>query len=128
MSLRNDRRISHHPKNASAGQLVCPHCQTSFPLTWRRYLLSLWGNHQCPQCKQVSQLKDNFPWVWLIRITGIIIYVILIINVFTYVFNELGVVGTLIPARLFFLLITVAAGFPIDRWIEGHWRHLKIRS
>lgn len=128
MNLRNDRRISHHPKNASLGQLVCPHCQTSFPLTWHRYLLSPWGNYQCPQCNQVSQLKDNFSWVWLIRITGIIIYVILIINVFTYVFNELGVVGTLIPARLFFLLITVAVGFPIDRWIEGHLRHLKIRS
>jgi hypothetical protein len=128
MTLHNDRQTSHHPKNTSTGQLVCPHCQTSFPLTWRRYLLSLWGNHRCPQCKQVSQLKDNSSWVWLIRIAGIIIYVILIINVFTYVFNELGVVGTLIPARLFFLLITVAVGFPIDRWIEGHLRHLKIRS
>jgi uncharacterized paraquat-inducible protein A len=126
--LHNDRQISHHPKNASAGQLVCPHCQTSFPLTWRRYLLSVWGNHRCPQCKQVSQLKDDSPWLWPIRIAGIMIYVILSINVFSYVFNNVGVVGTLVPSRLFVLFISVMVGLLIDKWVDGHVRHLKIRS
>jgi uncharacterized paraquat-inducible protein A len=128
MTLHNDRQISHHAKNTSAGQLVCPHCQTSFPLTWRRYLLSPLGNHRCPQCKQVSQLKDNSRWLWPIRIAGIMIYVILSINVFSYTFNDSGVVGTLIPARLFVLFVSVVVGLLIDKWVEGHVRHLKIRS
>ncbi len=127
MNRHNEHQISHL-KNTSAGQLVCPHCQTSFPLTWHRYLLSLWGNHQCPQCKQVSQLKDNFSWLWPIRIAGIVIYVILSINVFSYVFNNVGVAGTLVPARLFTLLIALVVGLLIDKWIDGHMRHLKILS
>ncbi len=67
MNRRNDspketlceRQISHLPTTKLAGQLVCPHCQTSFPLTWHRYLSALWGNYRCPQCRQVSYLKDN---------------------------------------------------------------------
>ena len=128
MNRRNDRQISHLPTTKLAGQLVCPHCQTSFPLTWRRYLSAVWGNYRCPQCRQVSYLKDNSSWLWLIRIAGVIIYVILSINVFSYIFNNLGVVGTLIPARLFVLLISVVVGLLIDKWIDGHLRHLKIRS
>jgi uncharacterized paraquat-inducible protein A len=127
MNRRSDRKISHLPTTKLAGQLVCPHCQTSFPLTWRRYLSS-WGNHRCPQCRQVSYLKDDFSWLWLIRIALVMIYVILSINVFSYVFNNVGVVGTLIPTRLFGLLITVVVGSLVDKWIDGHLRHLKIRS
>ena len=44
MSLRHDRRVSHLPTTKS-GRLICPHCQTSFPLTWHRYLSSVWGNY-----------------------------------------------------------------------------------
>jgi hypothetical protein len=128
MNRRNEHKISHHSKNTFAGQLVCPHCQTSFPLTWCRYLSAVWGNHRCPQCRQVSYLKDDFSWLWLIRIALVTIYVILSINVFSYVFNNVGVVGTLIPTRLFGLLITVVVGSLIDKWIDGHLRHLKIRS
>jgi uncharacterized integral membrane protein len=127
MNRRNEHKISHHPRTTFAGQLVCPHCQTSFPLTWRRYLLAVWG-YRCPQCRQVSHLKDNSPWLWPTRIAGIMIYVILFINVFSYVFNSSGAVATLIPARLFVLLISVVVGLLIDKWIDGHMRHLKIRS
>jgi hypothetical protein len=126
MTLHNDRQHSHLPATKLAGQLVCPHCQTSFPLTWRRYLISQWGIHRCPQCRQISQLKDDSSWLWPIRIAGIMIYVILSINVFSYVFNNLGVVGTLIPARLFVLFVSVVLGLLIDKWVDGHMRHLKV--
>jgi hypothetical protein len=66
MNRRHDRQSPRHPKTTFAGQLVCPHCQTSFPLTWRRYLSAVWGNYRCPQCRQVSYLKDNSSWLWLI--------------------------------------------------------------
>jgi hypothetical protein len=128
MTLHNDRQISHLPTTKLPGYLVCPHCQTSFPLTWRRYLLSVWGNYRCPQCRQVSYLKDDSPWLWPIRIAGIVFYAILSINVFSYVFKNVGVVGTLVPTRLLMFLITVVAGLLIDKWIEGHMRQLKIRS
>lgn len=126
MTLHNDRPILHHSKNTSAGELVCPHCQASFPLTWRRYLISQWGIHRCPQCRQISQLKDDSSWLWPIRIVGIMVYVILSINVFSYVFNNLGVVGTLVPARLVVLFVSVVVGLLIDKWVDGHMRHLKV--
>jgi uncharacterized integral membrane protein len=126
MTLHNDRQHSHLPTTKLSGQLVCPHCQASFPLTWRRYLISQWGIHRCPQCRQISQLKDDSSWLWPIRIAGIMIYVILSINVFSYVFNNLGVVGTLIPARLLVLLVSVVLGLLIDKWVDGHMRHLKV--
>jgi hypothetical protein len=47
MSLRKIRQISRHPKTTFAGQLVCPHCQTAFPVTWRRYWAAPWGNYRC---------------------------------------------------------------------------------
>jgi len=49
MSLRNDRQNPHRPKTTFAGQLVCPHCQTAFPITWRRYWSAPWGNYRCPE-------------------------------------------------------------------------------
>jgi hypothetical protein len=128
MSVNINPRVSPPQSQRSEGELMCPYCQTSFPLTWRRYLLSLLGNHRCPQCRQVSYLKDNSPWLWPIRIVGIIIYSILVINVSTYLFDAVGVVRTVVSVRLFLSLIIVLVGFPIDKWMEGHLRQLRIRS
>jgi hypothetical protein len=74
MSLRHDspketlceRQISRHPKNTFAGQLVCPHCQTAFAVTWRRYWAAPLGNYRCPECRQISHAKANYWWVSLI--------------------------------------------------------------
>ena len=52
----------------------------------------------------------------------------LCLNVFSYAFNDSGAVRTLIPARLLVLLISLVVGVVIDKWIEGHMRHLRIRS
>jgi Putative auto-transporter adhesin, head GIN domain len=128
MNRRNGRQDSHLPTTKLTGRLVCPYCQTSFRLTWRRYLSSTWGNYRCPQCRQVSYLKDDSSWLWPIRIAAVILYVMLCINVFSYTSSNSGVVGTLIPERLFVLLISLVVGVVIDKWIEGHMRHLRIRS
>ena len=34
---RNLHKLHNHPKATFAGRLVCPRCQTAFPITWRRY-------------------------------------------------------------------------------------------
>ena len=86
MSLRNNRQISHHPKTTFAGQLVCPHCQTAFPITWRRYWSAPWGNYRCLECRQISYATANFWWVWPILTVAITLGGIVGVLFSTYVF------------------------------------------
>jgi hypothetical protein len=120
MSLRNDRQISCHPKTTFAGQLVCPHCQTTFPVTWRRYWSAPLGNYRCPECRQISHATANAWWV------SFIIFVVMIL---------VGIVGSLFGAYVFYnswislfliFMSYLAVGFPLDKWIDGHLKHLKI--
>jgi hypothetical protein len=121
MSLRKNRRISHHPKTTFVGQLVCPHCQTAFPLTWRRYWSAPWGNYRCPKCRQISYSTANFWWVWLIIFVAMTLVGIVGALFAVYVFHD-GWMGT------FFIFIGyLAIGFSLDKWIDGHLKHLKIR-
>ncbi len=122
MSLRHDRQSPHYPKNSFAGQLVCPHCQTAFPVTWRRYWSAPWGNYRCPECRRISHATVNSWWevpVLCVAITlGGIVGVVFAASVF-----HNGWMG------IFFLLIGgFVVGLPLDKWMEGHLRHLKIRS
>ena len=118
MSLRNDRQISRHPKITFAGQLVCPHCQTAFPVTWRRYWAAPWGNYRCPECRQISHATANYWWVLLIVFVAMLM---------------VGIVGALLGAYVFhnawmgaFLIFTgYFIGFPLDRWIDGHLKRLE---
>jgi uncharacterized protein (UPF0212 family) len=73
MTLHNDRQISHHPKITSAGQLVCPHCQTTFPVTWRRYWSAPMGDYRCPKCRQMFHPITILPWVLIVIIVGMTI-------------------------------------------------------
>jgi hypothetical protein len=121
MTLHNDRQISHPPQSAAAGQLVCPHCQTAFFITWRRYWAAPWGNYRCPECRQISDATANFWWV-----STIIFFAMTLVGIVgalfgTYVLNSgwLGLVLIFIGG--------LAIGFPLDRWLDGHLRHLKIR-
>jgi hypothetical protein len=127
MSLRHDspketlceRQSPRHPKTTFAGQLVCPHCQTAFPVTWRRYWAAPWGNYRCPECRQISHATANAWWVSLIVFVAMIL---------------LGIVGVLFAFHngwmgVFFIFMSYpAVGFPLDKWIDGHLKHLKIRS
>jgi hypothetical protein len=118
MSLRNDRQSSHHPKTTFAGQLVCPDCQTAFPVTWRRYWAAPWGNYRCPECRQISHATANYWWVSLIVFVAM---------------SMVGIVGALLGAYVFhnawmgaFLIFTgYFIGFPLDKWIDGHLKRLE---
>lgn len=122
MSLRNDRRISHHPKNTFAGQLVCPHCQTAFLITWRRYWSAPWGNYRCLECRHLSYATANSWWTWAILFVALTLGGMVGLLFSTYVFHN-GWMGA-----LFFLIGGLAVGLPLDKWMDGHLRHLKIRS
>lgn len=122
MNRRNAHRISHHPKTTFAGQLVCPHCQTAFPITWRRYWSAPWGNYRCPECRQVSHATGNFWWVSTLIFVAMTLVGIVGALVGAYVFNSVWM-------SAFFIFIGYSiVGFPLDKWIDGHLRHLKIRS
>lgn len=113
MSLRHDS-----PKTTFAGQLVCPHCQTAFPVTWRRYWDAPWGNYRCPECRQISYATANYWWVSLIVFVAMLM---------------IGIVGALLAAYVFhnawmgaFLIFTgYFIGFPLDKWIDGHLKRLE---
>jgi hypothetical protein len=122
MTLHNDRQISHHPKNTSAGQLVCPHCQTNFPVTWRRYWAAPWGNYRCPECRQISYATANSWWVLPITIVAITMGGYLGMVFAAYVFNNVWM------GVLFFLIVGSAVGLLLDKWMDGHLKHLKIVS
>jgi hypothetical protein len=71
MTLHNKRQISDHSKNTSVGQLVCPHCQTTFPITWRRYWAAPLGDYRCPECRQMFHPATILiPWVLTMIIVG----------------------------------------------------------
>ncbi len=42
--------------------MICPHCNSKFPLTWKRYLKSPLGNHICPDCHKKSALKSTLKY------------------------------------------------------------------
>jgi hypothetical protein len=122
MTLHNDRQTSRHPKNTSAGQLICPHCQTIFPVTWRRYWAAPLGNYRCPECRQLSHAIRNFWWVFPILIVAMVMGGYLGFVFAAYVFNNVWM------GMFFFLIGILAVGLPLDKWMDGHLRHLKIRS
>ncbi|WP_323309766.1 hypothetical protein [Anabaena cylindrica] len=122
MSLRNDHQISHLPKTTFAGKLVCPHCQTAFPVTWRRYWSAPWGNYRCPECRQISQATANFWWVLPLTIVAMMTGAILGVVFAAYVFH-IGWTGI-----VFLLIGGLAVGLPLDKWMDGHLRRLEPRE
>lgn len=122
MSLRNNHKIHNHPKTTFAGQLVCPHCQTAFPITWRRYWSAPLGNYRCPECRQLSHATANAWWVWLMIFVAMTLVGIVGVLLVAYVFRK-----SWLGAALIFIGY-LAIGLPLDKWLDGHLRHLKIRS
>jgi len=120
MSVPTNHQNSRSQTATFQGQLVCPHCQNSFPLTWRRYWAAPWGNYRCPQCREVSYLKANSFWGWLMLMLIAIVGGILLLISTAYIFNSLAI-GT-----LFFIIGSFAIGFTTDKWISGHLGRLQM--
>jgi len=122
MNKRNNHKIHHHPKTTFAGQLVCPHCQTAFPITWRRYWAAPLGNYRCLECRQLSHSTVNAWWVWLIIFIAMTLIGIVGVLLVAYAFHQ----SWLGAALIFIGYLTI--GFTVDKWLDGHLRHLTIRS
>jgi hypothetical protein len=122
MTRHSDHQISHHPKATSTGQLMCPHCHTAFSITWRRYWAAPLGNYRCPECQQISHATANAWWVWLIIFVAMTLVGIVGALFSVYVFRNLWLSAALIFIGYF------SIGFSLDKWIDGHLRHLTIRS
>ena len=89
MSLRKVRQTSRHPKTIFTGKVVCPHCQTTFPVTWRRYLSPPLGNYRCPECRQISHATVNYWWVLLIIFVVMTLVVIIVAFFGAYVMENI---------------------------------------
>jgi hypothetical protein len=122
MSLRKDRKNPHRPKTTFAGQLVCPHCQTAFPITWRRYWSAPWGNYRCPECKQISYAKGNSFWLYPIIIGATLLgCIVAATSAWSFSHNAL-------ISWLFVAIGGLFAGIPLDKWFDGHLRRLEPRE
>jgi hypothetical protein len=122
MSLRNDHQNSHRLKTTFAGQLVCPHCQTAFPVTWRRYWSAPWGNYRCPACKKISYAKGNSFWVYPIVIGATLLGGMVAATLAWYFSHNVLI------ATLFFVIGSLCIGIPPDRWVDGHLKRLEPRG
>lgn len=119
MSVPSDHKIAHRKTSTFKGQLGCPHCQYSFPLTWRQYWATPWGNYRCPQCHKKSHIQANSFWVWPILITVIMVSGITSFALAAYIFKHF-LIGT-----LFFIVGSLGMGLLTDKWLDGHLRILK---
>jgi hypothetical protein len=88
MSLRKDRQIPHHPKTTFTRKVVCPHCHTAFPVTWRRYWSAPLGNYRCPECRQIPHATVNYWWVLLIIFVVMTLVVIIFAFFAAYVYEN----------------------------------------
>ena len=122
MSLRKEHQNAHRPKTTFAGQFVCPHCQTAFPLTWRRYWSAPLGNYRCPECKKISHAKGNSFWLYPIVIGATLLGGIVAAALSWYFFHDVLI------ATLFLVTGGLFIGIPVERWVDGHLRRLEPRK
>lgn len=122
MNRRNDHQNSRHPKTTFAGQLVCPYCQTAFPITWRQYWLAPLGKYRCPECKKVSYAKGNAFWVYPIIIGATLLGGIVAVLLSSYFSSNILI------AMIFFAIGGLFIGIPMDKWVDGHLRRLEPRE
>ncbi len=122
MSIRKDYQSPHRPKTTFAGQLVCPHCQTAFPITWQRYWSAPWGNYRCPECQKISYVKGNSSRLYLIIIGATLLGGIVAATLSWYFFHNALIASLSVSIGGLF------TGIPLDKWFDGHLRRLEPRE
>lgn len=97
--------------------MKCPHCHHEFRLTWKRYLWTRAGHHECPQCHQLSRFRFTylyflalFPAFGLGGFPAGFLFLILF-------GQNIGFIGFLLGG-----LLTV---LPIDKFIDDRFRPLE---
>src|ERR1051325_9789001 len=97
---------------------ICPYCHNRIRLTWGRYFAAWSVTRKCPHCKRLAGLDDGPPWLWFVRIAGFLAGgVPLAILV--------GSKGGLHPAYAGLVLGGCLTGFPVDKYLDAHYRQLK---
>ena len=112
--------------------MICPFCQHSFSLTWRRYWSAPLAKHACPRCGRKSKLSTGLIY-WgvyvplLIAAPFAIIFIALLAYGFAFPNNlEENIVSFLCgPWLLIAWLGACALLFPIDRMVDARFRRLK---
>ena len=109
--------------------MICPCCNNSFPLTWRRYASSPFGKHTCPSCQSVSKFKFLILYFTLM-IFAWIVYLVVIESVMTRSALRQSLLK-LLGGYYYLLLFIIGLGliFPLDKLHDERFKKLvKLRS
>lgn len=117
--------LDKHPRDS----LVCPYCAHAFPLTWRRYFATPFGNFVCPNCGQKSKLSRGL-WYWFLYVPMLasapLLAVVLGAIALSLFFSSDDVMWVLFDT--YFIpgtwIIVVLITLPIDRKLDTHVRRL----
>src|SRR5258706_16371300 len=58
-----------HEARRETGLLECPYCEHAFPLTWKRYWLSI-GKMRCPKCQRKARFRTGKLY-WLLYLPSL---------------------------------------------------------
>jgi membrane protein YdbS with pleckstrin-like domain len=104
--------------------MTCPHCNHSFPLTWRRYASSPTGKHICPSCNRVSKFKWTVAYITLVTVAWIaFVAIVFVVTVFVLPQTWHRMVG---PE--YFVILYLAGCvvlIPLDRYFDERFRKLE---
>lgn len=122
MNTPNNPRVSYSEFPKKQGQLTCPHCYYSFPLTWHQYWSAPLGNHRCPQCRKTSYLKANDMWLFPMQIIGVILLLGIPLFILIYIFHYVPLGG------IFLLIGILGVIIFLDKWMDGRFKKLRLKK
>ncbi|SRR5258706_8874947 len=104
--------------------MTCPHCNHSFPLTWRRYAKSPLGKHTCPACGRVSRFRWTVSYVTFVLIAWIVfLAVAFVVTLLIFPKTWQRMVGIPYYVSLYFVGCIVI--IPLDRFFDERFRKLE---
>ncbi|SRR6266568_1256681 len=113
--------------------MICPYCEHSFPLTWRRYWLRVpFGSYSCPSCGGKSKLSTGLVY-WLLYLPLAAISPLVAIVLGALVYASVSPQHAAQRIDLFFeswwpyaaIAMLWLLFFPLDRIVDERFRRLR---
>jgi hypothetical protein len=104
--------------------MKCPHCNHSFPLTWRRYAKSPLGKHICPACASASRFRLSASYLALLGVAWLV-YFALAFAVMALIFPNTSQRLFDIPHFVILYFVGCIILIPFDRFFDERFRKLE---
>lgn len=95
--------------------MICPSCNTGNQLTWKKYLSSPLGKHNCEHCQTVFKIKHNYKYYLSIAVLAILLFA-LVASVHIYLKSSIVQVVSA------YLLLVLVVLMPLDKKMDNAWR------